>query len=84
MTHMRRGLSATHTLLKLELHIVVNGSEDSEMATVSNNGLMAPDMRDNGKTTEPMAKENSRILMVISMRVIGSMIRLMAMESIII
>ena len=45
---------------------MVNGSEDLEMEKVFNNGLMALDTRDNGKTTGRMEKVNSLISMVIS------------------
>jgi hypothetical protein len=43
-----------------------SGSVDLETAKEFNNGQTVPDMRVNGKTTEPMAKENSLISTEIS------------------
>jgi len=84
MTHMPRGSREIPMLSRQELPIAVSGLVDSEMAKVSNNGLMAHAMKVNGKIIEHMVKVNSLILTEMSMRETGSMTRLMVMVSIII
>jgi len=74
----------THTHSKQGPPMMVNGSADSEMDMVFKNGQMVLNMKVSGKITEPMVKENSYILMEISMMENGLMIRQMAMVSIII
>ena len=69
---------------KLVQHMKVNGLEVSEMDMGFNNGLMEPDMKDNGEIIELMERENSHILMVTFMRETGLTIKLMDMEFIII
>jgi len=69
---------------KQEQHMKVSGLEVSEMDMEFNNGLMEPDMKDNGEITELMERVNSHTLMVIFMKVIGLTIKLMDMEFIII
>ena len=66
MTQMLSEKRGQHTLSRPERLTMVNGSEDLEMEKVFNNGLMALDTRDNGKTTGRMEKVNSLISMVIS------------------
>ena len=72
------------TLSKQVQHTMENGLVDSEMGMVSRNGQMALSTKDIGKIIEPTVRENSFILMVISMMVIGSMIKPMVSVSIII
>lgn len=67
MIHMPKEKKETHILSKLELHMMVNGLEASEMAMVYKNGQMVPNMKDNGRIIEHTVKESSFTSMEISM-----------------
>lgn len=70
--------------LKLVLHMKENGEEASEMALEFRYGQIMQDMRGIGKIIELVEMENSLMLMEMSIKVSGEMIKLMVLEYIII
>ena len=65
---------------RLEPLILENGLEDLEMALVFKSGLMELVTKVNGRTTELMVMGNLFILMEMSMKEIGLMIKLMGLD----
>ncbi len=70
------------TLLRQVLCILENGREVLEMARANKSGLMELATSESGEKTELMGKENSYMLMAMSMMASGLMIKRTAMGNI--
>ena len=66
--------------LKMEYSMKDNGSEQCVMVSVNKNGPMEQSMKGYGKIIKLKGKENLPILMAITIKVNGEMIRQMVME----
>ena len=75
-----KGKKDPHINSKQGLLILENGLEGLEMGMEYRSGLTEPDMKDNGKIIGLTVMARLFILTEMSMKEIGSMIRLMALE----